>query len=135
MTGEYKTNAQELLASLLKDPEKGSKLLLDIIDEKINSGVLEKLEDNVAAGLREYLQKGLEKIQAESGVFGKFAGDLVNDADAAISFIIQKADEAIDAPGVEVPTDMILQIAKPYGVTALQHQQERLAKIEITAED
>lgn len=136
MGTKYETTAQELGASAFKDAAKASRLLLDIVDHKVDSKVLEPLEDGVAEGIRNYIEIGLARIQAQAGAFAKFGGDLADDAEAAVTFILQKADEAIEAGAAGEPLmDTVAQLAKPYAIEALKHQQDRLAAIKIIAED
>lgn len=135
MGTKYTTNAQQLWAKSFKDAPGAAGLLLDVADEKIASGVLEPLEDAVAAGVKTYLTLGLERIQGQMGQFAKFAGDLADDPEAAVSFILAKADEAIEAGAAEPLMDTVAAIAKPYAVTALAAQQAKLAAVQIAAED
>lgn len=132
---DYKTNAQALVSAMAKDAPTAAKLLLDIADEKIEGGVLEPIEDALTGALETYLAQVLARVQAEAGVYAKFFGDCADDAPAAVTFLLAKGDELINAGAMEPMMDALMAIAAPYLTEALAAQQAKLAAVEIAAED
>lgn len=132
---DYQTNAAELMSALGKDPETAAKLLLDLIDERINSGLMEPIEDLALEKLLPYLTRTLENIQAEAGPFAKFFGDLADDPDAAVAFLLGRGDALVNSAALEPLVDSVARTAQPILVAGLAAQQEKLRSFELTAED
>lgn len=132
---EYTVNAKQAGAALFKDASAASKMLLDIVDDKIHAGALEPIEDAVAAAVQGYLAQILAKVQDDMGPYGKFAGDVFDDADAAVAFLLAQGDELVKAGSMEPLMDAAASLAQPYLVAALRAKQAKLAAVTITAED
>jgi hypothetical protein len=131
---DYKTNAQEVFAALGKDPEKAAKLLLDVIDEKIEGGVLEPIEDALKVALASYLAQLIARVQTEAGAYAKLFGDLADDPTAAVTFLLAKGDELINGGAMEPMIDGLAAVAQPFLIEGLSGLQEKLAAAEIAAE-
>lgn len=132
---DYQTNAQELAASAFKDAPKAATLLTDIADEQINLGAMEPIEDAAMAALKPYLTGALAKVQEEMGVYAQFAGDMADNPEGAVDFLLGKIDEMVEAGSMEPLMDSVAQMARPFLVNALAAQQAKLAAVAITAED
>lgn len=135
MGPKYETNVQELGAALFTDAGRAARLTLDVVDDHIDSGKLEPIEDAVAEAARAYLEHGLRQLQERGGTLAKFAGDVCNDAEAAVDAIIDAAEQRITDRRLAPLAAGAAELVRPYLVQALAAKQRAMAAATITAED
>lgn len=135
MGPKYETNVQELGAAVFKDAEKAADVVLDVVDARVQSGKLEPLEDAVTDSLKSYAEGAFAELQERAGVYGKFAGDVFDDAEGAVDFLLSLAQARVASGRLAPLVAGASALLRPTLVDLLEAKQAALAGVKIEAED